>query len=372
MDKTTQTAFFDSRDKYLSFVQATDEKVRIAFYLARVLQRWRAPKAAQPFYILDAGTGEGTVLATFLTAVHKRMPDTPVVALGKEISIDDICILLSYLSDRFAEHKRLVVHLTNLSYSELAAPGKVRYTRVCKAINGKTSHDFGLQLMNMADFVKKHWQLDTDKHGRLIPRQKIVLTLYRKDQPQLKPLFARTRLLPRTYDFMIAAQPFRLRREPAQVARKVIAPLLSLLAVGGRMTLVYSSGRDFTQPLLRALYPAVQPYANGAPARLLAELERLPVFATVRARLDTLRYGFINLYLGRRYFSLGNILSLWKVVTYVGQISEAEENTSPFEAVMERKMRARLAKIKDLSFTNNVIVFSKSAVRRAGVKQIRK
>ncbi|MBE8158534.1 MAG: hypothetical protein HAW59_03985, partial [Betaproteobacteria bacterium] len=37
--KSAETAqhqnFFDSRDKYLSFVRATDEKIKTAFYLAR-------------------------------------------------------------------------------------------------------------------------------------------------------------------------------------------------------------------------------------------------------------------------------------------------------------------------------------------------
>lgn len=363
MSKTGKTKarreFFDSRDKYLSFVHTTDEKIRIAFYLAAQLRGVKTPAAGAagaPFRLLDAGTGEGTVLATFLTALHKKMPHTPIIATGKEISIDDVCILLSYLPDRFAEHKPLVVHLTNMTYNELANPAAVQFTHIRKGLDGGTSHDFGLQLMNMADLIKKHWALDV-QDGRLAPKQKVVLTLYRRDQREaLRPHLA---MQPAAQDFIIAAQPFRLRRPPAQVAEKVVAPLLRLIGAGGRMVLVYSSGRDFTTPLLRLLCPGVQPYRHAAPAKLLAALGKLPEAAGLRQRTAELRYNFINLYLGRREFSLGNILSLWKAVTYVGQISDAEARDFPFNRRMEQAMSAHIAKTKDLSFVNNVIVFSK-------------
>ena len=212
-----RSEFSDSRDKYLSFVHTTDEKVRIAFYLARQLRGIRPP-AARPFYLLDAGTGEGTVLATFLTALHDKMPQTPIVVTGKEISLDDICILLGYLPDRFAEHKQLVVHLTNMTYAELAQTPAAEVVRVRKGLSGGNSHAFGLQLMNMADFVKRHWALDV-RGGKLRPKQKVILTLYRRDQhAALRPHLAAAPLAPEGYDFIIAAQPFRLRRPPAQVA----------------------------------------------------------------------------------------------------------------------------------------------------------
>ena len=345
--------FFDSRDKYLSFVHATDEKIRIAFYLARELSRMGPPASGRPFYMLDAGTGEGTVMATFLTALHKRMPKTPIVVTGKEISIDDICILLSYLPDRFAEHKTLVVRLTNMTYADLSNP-KVTCRHIKKEIRGDTSHDFGLQLMNMADLIKKHWALDV-RDGRLIPREKVMLTLYRRDQRDklgaLPP--------PRSYDFVIAAQPFRLRRAPAEVAKGVVAPLLRLMSDGGRMVLVYASGHDFSRPLLRLLYPEVRPYIYAAPQKLLTALKKLPESTGVRTREDMMHYGFINLYAERREFTLGNIMTLWKAVCYVGQISDAETGATPFNKQVEQKISGHLAGAGDMLFANNVIVFSR-------------
>jgi len=79
--------FFDNRDKYLSFVHTTDEKIKTAFYLSAQLDGV-APD--RPYLVFDAGTGEGTVIATFLTALHQKMPNVPIVVTGKEISIDDL------------------------------------------------------------------------------------------------------------------------------------------------------------------------------------------------------------------------------------------------------------------------------------------
>ena len=47
------------------------------------------------------------------------MPNKPIFVVGKEISIDDINVLLSFLGDRFAEHKTLIFNITNCSYKDL-------------------------------------------------------------------------------------------------------------------------------------------------------------------------------------------------------------------------------------------------------------
>ena len=98
--------FFDSRDKYLSFVNSTNEKSKIAFYLFERIEKisTRSPI----FNVLDAGTGEGTIISTFLSGLHKYLPNKPIFVVGKEISIDDINVLLSFLGDRFAEHLSLI------------------------------------------------------------------------------------------------------------------------------------------------------------------------------------------------------------------------------------------------------------------------
>ena len=114
---TKKADFFDSRDKYLSFVNSTNEKSSIAFKLSSYLKKTRINSDA--FRIFDAGTGDGSVICTLLSAVHDKFPEDPIIVVGKEISIDDINSLLNYLGYRFFEHKNLVFCITNASYLSL-------------------------------------------------------------------------------------------------------------------------------------------------------------------------------------------------------------------------------------------------------------
>ena len=359
--------FFDSRDKYLSFVRATDEKVKTAFYLAR---RIGSPPPRRPFYVLDAGAGEGTIISTFLAALHKKIPRAPIVVVAKEISIDDISILLSYLPDRFAEHPQLAFYITNLTYREMASPAAAGVRHFRRELRGETSHDFGLQLMNMSAFVKKNFALAADSSGAPRPRQKVALAIYRKDQKARLAKFAGAFAPPSQFDFIVASHSFRLRRPPSEIAAAVVAPLLRMLRCGGRMVLIYASGRDFSRPLLRFLYPQISPYKNATPSRLLRAVKAIPecAAAAASARVSALRYGFINLYLGRRDFSLGNIYSLWSAVVYVGQISEDEQKTASGRD-LPRRLREKLARVRDKSFVNHVIHFAVPRGRKTAKKR---
>ena len=64
--------FFDSRDKYLSFINSTNEKSKIAFEIATYLKKTKIKGDA--FKIFDAGTGDGTIISTLLSAVHDKFP----------------------------------------------------------------------------------------------------------------------------------------------------------------------------------------------------------------------------------------------------------------------------------------------------------
>ena len=85
---TKKADFFDSRDKYLSFVNSTNEKSSIAFKLSSYLKKVQIKSDA--FRIFDAGTGEGTIISTLLSAAHEQFPEDPIYVVGKEISVDDI------------------------------------------------------------------------------------------------------------------------------------------------------------------------------------------------------------------------------------------------------------------------------------------
>ena len=92
---TKKADFFDSRDKYLSFVNSTNEKSSIAFKLSSYLKKTRINSDA--FRIFDAGTGEGTIISTLLSAAHEQFPEDPIY----------VCLLYTSPSPRDVEESRM-------------------------------------------------------------------------------------------------------------------------------------------------------------------------------------------------------------------------------------------------------------------------
>jgi len=108
--------FFENRQKYLLFVHTCSEKrviaERVGLELASIHPR---PPAVRVF---DAGVGDGTVLARVMRSMHSRFPHMPFYIAGKEISLEDIKLVLQKLPDRLYEHPATVFVLTNMAYAE--------------------------------------------------------------------------------------------------------------------------------------------------------------------------------------------------------------------------------------------------------------
>ena len=85
---------------------------RVALELASIHPR---PPAVRVF---DAGVGDGTVLARVMRSMHGRFPHMPFYIAGKEISLEDIKLVLQKLPDRLYEHPATVFVLTNMAYAE--------------------------------------------------------------------------------------------------------------------------------------------------------------------------------------------------------------------------------------------------------------
>ena len=234
--------FFDSRDKYLSFVNSTNEKSRIAFQLAKYLKNSKITKDA--FRIFDAGTGDGSVICTLLSAVHDKFPEDPIIVVGKEISIDDINSLLNYLGYRFFEHKNLVFCITNASYREINDNRFTDCKLIKKELVGNSSFSFNQQLMNMGEVIRKNWDIKEDTSSTILrPRQKTLMVIYRRDQKiALKHLIpSKLESIPKFYDYIIASQAFRLRSPYDRTLKLVLIPLLKMLDVKGQLFFIYSS-----------------------------------------------------------------------------------------------------------------------------------
>jgi hypothetical protein len=124
--------FYDNRQKYLSFVSTCNEKAAIARRVAQELAHIRpSPPALR---IFDAGMGDATVLSRIMRSTHRTFPTVPLLAVAKEISLEDVRLGLEKMPDRFYEHPATVLVVTNLNYAE--APRLMpRDTQLAAALN---------------------------------------------------------------------------------------------------------------------------------------------------------------------------------------------------------------------------------------------
>ena len=104
--------FYDNRQKYLAFVNTTNEKWKVAERASRELALLKpTPPALRLF---DAGMADATVASHLMRAMHRRFPVMPFFIVGKEISLEDVRLSLEKLPDRFIEHPASVIVITNL------------------------------------------------------------------------------------------------------------------------------------------------------------------------------------------------------------------------------------------------------------------
>ena len=355
--------FFDSRDKYLSFINSTNEKSKIAFEIATYLKKTKIKGDA--FKIFDAGTGDGTIISTLLSAVHDKFPQDPIIVVGKEISIDDINALLSYLGYRFYEHKNLVFCITNVSYQDIYNKNFDNCKFLKKELIGNSSFSFNQQLMGMSDVIKKNWELKEDSASTVLkPRQKSFMAIYRKDQKISLNHVIPKKLqdIPKLYDFVIASQAFRLRSPYQRTLKLVLLPLLRMLDKKGQLFFIYSSGNDFTKKILNQFFPKISPFQYSDPKAFISHVSNnIHDFKKkYKVSVSSLLFSFLNISLSStKKFSPMNSLGLWNAITYVGQISEDEQKKIAINVSFLDKI-SNIAKKLTLNFRDNILHFQKN------------
>ncbi|MGD8339681.1 MAG: hypothetical protein PVH89_02805 [Gammaproteobacteria bacterium] len=258
--------FYDNRQKYLAFVNTTNEKRKVAERAAKELALLRpTPPALKVF---DAGMGDGTVISHVMRAMHQRFPTMPYLIVGKEISLEDVRLSLEKLPDRFMEHPASCIVITNLYYAE--APWlRPRSVKSAAALNwrevgleGDSSHSFAEQLADLDNFLVDGWQVrSSEKTGNPMYVRPSVLVLYRKDHAFLMDsVIPKQGSFAANYDFALASQPWRARMSAEFKVQKVLAPIVQSLAPSGRMLVVQSCGDDPALELVHKVWPQEQPF----------------------------------------------------------------------------------------------------------------
>ncbi len=154
--------FYDNRQKYLLFVTTCSEKwvvaQRVGMELANIHPR---PPALRLF---DAGMGDGTVLSRTMRAMHTRFPTMPFYIVGKELSVEDVRLVLEKMPDRLFEHPATVLVMTNMYYSEAPwlKPNSVNAATSLVwhelSLTGNTAHDFEDQITELGPFLAESWR----------------------------------------------------------------------------------------------------------------------------------------------------------------------------------------------------------------------
>ena len=331
--------FFDNREKYLMFVTTCGEKWAVAQRVGEEFDRLcPQPPALRLF---DAGTGDGTVLASVLRHLHERFPTLPVLAVGKEISVEDVRMTLAKLPDRLAEHPRTVVVMTNMHYRE--APWLQPATDVKREafnwqqveLSGSSAHEFDEQINRLGKKLEDWWQVrPSPRTGNPLYVTPSVLVVYRADHA-----FSLDQVIPRPdaahdrrqYDLVIAAQPYRTRQPAETKVRYVLAPLAEALAPAGRMITIQSTGQDPGMEIIRRVWPDEEPFRTPGP--MLAEalrrelLERCP---DEDFNIDADSHSLLRYRLHVRPDELGapiatsTLLAAWNAAVYVAQIDDVQ------------------------------------------------
>jgi len=327
--------FFDNREKYLLFVTTCSEKWAIGQRIGAEL----ATLDPQPpaMRVFDAGTGDGTVMASVLRQLHGHFPTVPFLVVGKEISLEDVRLTLEKLPDRFSEHPQTVVVLTNLNYREapwLRTSGDSGDPRVNwreLALEGHTAHAFDRQIAELRPILADWWKVRTSPStGNPIYMEPSVIVLYRADHR-----FTLDAVIPRPaapidgYDLVIAAQPFRARHRAERKVRLVLEPLAASLAPGGRMITIQSTGQDPGMEIIRRVWPDEDPFRTPGPVLVQELRSRLAEhFPDRDFSIDSESHSFFRYSLHvmpnevTENIGTSTRLAAWNAAVYVAQIDD--------------------------------------------------
>ena len=327
--------FFDNRQKYLLFVSTCSEKEVISKRIGMELGHIKPNPPA--IRIFDAGMGDGTVLAGVMREMHHRYPTMPFYVSGKEISLEDVRICLSKMSDRLFEHPASVLVFTNLFYSEapwlkpksMASSNSMVWKEV--ALQGGSSHEFAEQLNELRGFLDENWQAGhSPKTGNPIYERPTVLIIYREDHKfLLSDVIPKQDVKKADYDLVLASQPYRLRVSSEVKSRNVLLPLVRSLGRGGRLIGIHSSGDDPGHQILKEIWPNDNPFVSDRHSLLKAVKNELGSDArhyNIKSNSDNrsiFKYTMHSLP-SELEASMGTstLFAAWNAATYVGQIDE--------------------------------------------------
>jgi hypothetical protein len=211
-----------------------------------------------------------------MRSLHARFPTMPLYVVAKEISYEDVRMMLEKMADRLFEHPATVLVVTNLYYAEAPwlTPRSVTSAQglIWKdvALSGNTAHGFAEQIGELESFLAQNWRAGISaRTGNPVYQRPIVLTLRREDHAfLLDPIMPRPGRVMADYDLVIASQPYRARIGVEFKASKVVTPLVRSLRPGGRLIGIHSHGQDPGMEIIDQVWPGEDPFTTDRYALL--------------------------------------------------------------------------------------------------------
>ena len=358
--------FFDDRLKYLSFIQNTGEKRAISSEIFPHIKS--LPKNKTYLRILDAGTGDGTIMSNIIKSFHKHHPYTSLLITGKEISYEDLKNTLDKMPDRFVEHPNLMVTMTNVKFSELGqieGAKKIKDKNVKKltlVLKADNSFDFNEQINGIGNFIKQNWGIEIDSKGRTSYSHPCLITIYREDHKRYLEPFIENDYDNNNYDLIIASQAYRAISTSLTKVSNVIAPLMRLLNVSGKLLITHSCGDDSVEKILKQAWRDRDPFPVKA-KEIIGYLKTNPVsenakYTYSKSKSYSFQFKHIPDQTVSELFGHGVDAKLANIL-YVGQIPEKnimalEKNTSAL-----KRVKNAIFKEKEIFFRNEIFAIKK-------------
>ena len=369
----TPFRFYDNRQKYLAFVNTCNEKAVVARRAAQELHQLRpVPPALRLF---DAGMGDATVLSRLMSSVHRDFPAVPLLAVAKEISLEDVRLGLEKMPDRFYEHPHTVVVMTNLSYMEapylrrqgeagIAAPVQWHTLK----LKGDSAYGYHEQIEALGPVLSQGWATKPNpKTGNPMVVRPSVLVLYREDHEfLLDAVIPRPGASPGSYDFVLAIQPWRAKMGATFKASKILAPLARSLRPGGRLLTVQSYGHDPAVEIVQRLWPGENPFTvsrhelvRALTTELGADLEKFTLTdppdeeALFQYQMHTLPSEIAD------RIGTSTLFAAWNAVIYVNQIEDERLDSVMQTGAYLEATQAVLQKYRGLWFNDETFVVSR-------------
>jgi hypothetical protein len=212
--------------------------------------------------------GDATVLARLMRGAHRQFPAVPLLAVAKEISLEDVRLGLEKLPDRLFEHPLTVFVVTNLTYAD--APRLMsRDLQSAAALNwqevrllGESADAYADQIEELGPMLTRGWQTKPSPvTGNPTYVRPSVLVIYREDHKfLLEAVIPKPGRVFESYDLILASQPWRARMSAKFKAEKVLAPLTRSLAPMGRLIAIQSCGADPGLEIIQKLWPGENPF----------------------------------------------------------------------------------------------------------------